>query len=107
MGSLHHESAIAHPPRALLWHTVVSVVVRVVIVCGANVVHVVYGTALHAAGLGLIAGEGDPKHVVRVGWEAGATDVLLVTGRVDGDRVLHRACRLLAVLLYHVQTTPS
>lgn len=35
---------------------------------------------------------GDPQNVVRVGWVAGATDVLLVTGRVDDDGVLRGAC---------------
>lgn len=71
--------------------TVVGVVIRVVVVCGADVVHVVDGAALHAAGLGLIAGESDPEDVVRIRGKTSATDVLLVTGRVDVDGVLHRA----------------
>jgi ribosomal protein L18E len=35
---------------------------------------------------------GDPQNVVRVNGEAGAADVLLVTGRVDDDGVLWGAC---------------
>lgn len=61
--------------------------------CMTNIVHLVDGAALHAAGLGLVASEGDPENVVRVGREASASDVLLVTGRVDGNRVLHSTCK--------------
>ena len=88
---------------------VVAVVVGVGVLGGADVVHLVGGTALHAAGLGLVAGElwrvshlqvqcdmrasyGDPQDVVRVNGVAGATDVLLLTGRVDDDGVLRGAC---------------
>lgn len=71
--------------------TVVSVVVRVIVIGWAHVVHVVHGTALHAARLGLVTGEGDPENAVRVGGETSATDVLLVTGRVDRNGLLHRA----------------
>ena len=63
-------------PRVLVLDVVV--VMRVV-VCRANVLHLVNGSALHAAGLRLFTGEGDPENVVRVGGVAGATDVLLVT----------------------------
>jgi hypothetical protein len=76
------------------------VVVAVRIVCGPDIVHLVGGSALHAARLGLLAGEGDPEDVVRVGGETGAAYVLLVAGRVDGDRVLWGACVPLAVRLY-------
>jgi len=71
---------------------VVVVAVAVRIICRANVVHLVGGSALHAARLGLLAGEGDPEHIVRVSREAGAAYVLLVTSRVDGDGVLWGAC---------------
>lgn len=64
--------------------------IRVVIIGGSNVVHVVNRTTLHAAALRLVAGEGDPQNVVRIGRVAGATDVLLVTGRVDSNGFLHR-----------------
>jgi hypothetical protein len=67
-------------------------VVVVAVVSGADVVHLVGRTALHAARLGLLAGEGDPENVVGVGRETGATNVLLVTGRVDDDGVLWGAC---------------
>lgn len=78
---------------------VVVMVVRVRIVCGADVVHLVGGTALHAAGLGLFTGKSDPEDVVRVDGEAGATDVLLVTSGVDDDGVLWGACVSLALAL--------
>jgi hypothetical protein len=68
---------------------VVVVAVAVAIVLGTDVLHLVDGSALHAAGLGLLARESDPENVVRVGREAGATGVLLLTGRVDDDGVLH------------------
>jgi hypothetical protein len=77
-----------------VWVLGVVVVIRVGVVCGANVVHLVDGAALHAARLGLLAGEGDPEDAVRVGGVAGATDVLLVAGSVDGDGFIHRACVL-------------
>jgi hypothetical protein len=67
-----------------------AVVVR--IVRGADVVHLVGGSALHAARLGLLAGEGDPENAVGVGGETGAADVLLVASRVDGDGILWGAC---------------
>jgi hypothetical protein len=58
----------------------------------ANVVHLVGRSALHAARLGLLAGERDPEDAVGVGGEAGAADVLLVAGRVDDNGVLWGAC---------------
>lgn len=39
----------------------------------------------------------DPEHVVRVSGAASATNVLLVTSRVDNDGVLEGACISLAV----------
>jgi hypothetical protein len=71
---------------------VVTVIVRVSILCRAYIVHLVHGTALHATRLRLLAGEGDPDNVVRVSGATSATNILLVAGRVDCDRVLHRAC---------------
>jgi hypothetical protein len=73
------------------------VVIRVGIICGSNVVHLVGRSALHAAGLGLLASKGDPEHAVRVGRVAGAANVLLVAGRVDGDGVLWGACARLVL----------
>ena len=67
------------------------VVVSVRVVGRANVVHLVGRTTLHAARLGLFAGEGDPENVVGVGREAGAAHVLLVASRVDNNGVLWRA----------------
>jgi hypothetical protein len=67
-------------------------VVAVRVVSRADVVHLVRGSALHAAGLGLLAGKSDPKNAVRVDRETGAADVLLVAGRVDNDGVLWSAC---------------
>jgi hypothetical protein len=58
----------------------------------ADIVHLVRGSALHAASLGLLARKRDPKDVVRVDRVAGATDVLLVAGGVDDDGVFWRAC---------------
>ena len=71
---------------------VVIVSVTVCIVRGSDVVHLVGRSALHAARLRLIAGEGDPEDAVGVGGETGAADVLLVASRVDGDGVLWGAC---------------
>lgn len=70
------------------------VVVSMVIVLGPDVVHLVRGSALHAASLWLLARERDPDHVVGVDREAGAADVLLVAGGVDDDGVFWRACFL-------------
>jgi hypothetical protein len=70
--------------------------VAVSVVCRTNVLHLVDGSTLHAARLGLLAGKSDPEHVVRVGGKTSATNVLLVTSGVDGDGVLHRACGLSA-----------
>jgi len=75
---------IGHVLGLGVWVLGVGVVIRVAVTVSillrTNVVHLVHGTALHAAGLGLIASESDPKNVVRVGREAGASNVLLVTG---------------------------
>jgi hypothetical protein len=75
-------------------HGVMAVVsvVSVRIVGRTDVVHLVGGSTLHAARLGLAAFKSDPENVVGVSWEAGAADVLLVTGRVDNDGVLWGAC---------------
>jgi hypothetical protein len=77
-------------------------VVVVAIVSGADVVHLVGGTTFHAARLGLLAGEGNPENVVGVGRETGATNVLLVAGRVDNDGVLWRACVALVTVTFHL-----
>ena len=78
----------------VLVQVVVVIVVAVSVVCRTNVLHLVDGSTLHAARLGLLAGKSDPEHVVRVGGKTSATNVLLVTSGVDGDGVLHRACGL-------------
>jgi hypothetical protein len=76
-----------------LWVQVDWVVVMTVwVVFRTNVVHLVRGSALHAARLGLLTGKSNPEHVVRIGREAGAADVLLVAGRVDNNGILWRAC---------------
>jgi hypothetical protein len=90
-------------PGVFVHGVVVVVIVRVV--CRANVLHLVHGSALHAARLGLLTGKGDPEDIVRIGGEAGATNVLLVTGRVDGDGVLHRAC--IPSALHHTTGSPN
>jgi hypothetical protein len=71
------------------------VVVSVRVIGWANVVHLVGGSTLHAARLGFLAGEGDPENAMGIDGEAGAADVLLVTGRVDDNGVLWGACTLL------------
>jgi hypothetical protein len=76
--------------------TGVVVVIVVGVVRRANVMHLVSGTTLHAARLGLIARECDPEDTVRVDGEAGAADVLLIAGRIDDDGVLWGACISLA-----------
>ena len=63
-------------------------VVRVRVLRWSDIVHLVGRSALHAARHGLLAGEGDPEDVVRVGGAARAADVLFVTGGVDDDGVL-------------------
>jgi hypothetical protein len=68
------------------------VVVAVAIVGRAHVVHLVGRTALHAARLRLITGQGDPENVVGVCRETSAADVLLISGRVDNNGVLWGAC---------------
>jgi hypothetical protein len=75
-------------------HGVMAVVsvISVRILGRADVVHLVGGTALHAARLGLVAVESDPENVVGVGGEAGTTNVLLVASRVDDDGVFWGAC---------------
>jgi hypothetical protein len=77
-------------------------VVVVAIVSRANVVHLVGRTALHAARLGLLAGERDPEYVVGVGRETSATNVLLVTSRVDDNRVFWGACVVLVIIRVHL-----
>lgn len=79
---------------------IVAVTVVVRIVRGADVVHLVGGSALHAARLRLLTAQSDPEDAVGVGRETGAADVLLVTGRVDGDGVLWRACIASDLSLY-------
>lgn len=74
------------------------VVVSVRVVGRAHVVHLVGRTTLHAARLGLFAGESDPENVVGVGREAGAAHVLLVASRVDNDGVLWGACNSSAMV---------
>jgi hypothetical protein len=71
------------------------VVVSVRVIGWANIVHLVGGSTLHAARLGLLASEGDPENAVGVDGKAGAADVLLVTGRVDDNGVLWGACTAL------------
>lgn len=73
-------------------------------VLGADVLHLVDGTALGAALDGAVAGGGEPDDNVRVGRVAGAAKVLLVTEGLDGDRVVERACVLLSVLLVQVMS---
>jgi hypothetical protein len=63
------------------------VVVTVRVICRANVVHLVGGSALHATRLGLLASKGDPEDTVRVDRETGAADVLLVASGVDNNGV--------------------
>jgi hypothetical protein len=71
---------------------VVVVIVRVWIVCGADVMHLVGRSALHAARLGLFASKSDPENVVGVGGETSAADVLFVASRVDNNGILWSAC---------------
>ena len=68
------------------------VAVSVVGLLRTDVVHLVDGAALGAALDRAVARHGQPVDDVRVGGAAGATDVLLVTGRVDDDGVLWGAC---------------
>lgn len=75
---------------------VVVVVMAMGILSRADVVHLVGGSALHAAGLGLIAGEGDPENAVGVDGVSGATNVLLVSSGVDDDGVFWGSCVPLA-----------
>lgn len=85
----------------------VVVVVVVVAVLGADVLHLVDGTALGATLDGAVAGGGEPDDNVRVGRVAGAAKVLLVTEGLDGDGVVKRACVLLAQLFAsHVGSGP-
>jgi len=75
----------------LLEGRVVVVVVMVVVVLGANVLHLVDAAALGATLDGAVAGHTQPCDTVGVGGESGAAGKLLVAGRLDHDRVLHRA----------------
>jgi hypothetical protein len=75
------------------------VVMTVWVIFRANVVHLVGGSALHAARLGLLTGKSDPENVVRIGGEAGATDVLLVASGVDNNGVLWGTCTYLVFCL--------
>jgi len=85
----------------------VVVVVVVVAVLGADVLHLVDGTALGATLDGAVAGGSEPDDNVRVGRVAGAAKVLLVTEGLDGDGVVERACVLLAQLFpSHVGSEP-
>ena len=85
----------------------VVVVVVVVAVLGADVLHLVDGTALGATLDGAVAGGGEPDDNVRVGRVAGAAKVLLVAEGLDGDGVVERACVLLAQLFpRHVGSEP-
>ena len=77
----------------------VAVVVSMRVVGGANVVHLVRRAAFHAARYGLLAAQGDPENVVRVGGAACAADVLLLAGGVDDDWVLEGACLKSATIL--------
>lgn len=70
---------------------VVPVVMRMGVFCWAYVVHLVRGAALHASRLRLITGESDPKNAVGVGRVTSASNILLVTGRVDNNGVLWSA----------------
>lgn len=72
-------------------HTVVVVVV-IVRVLGTNVIHLVDTTALGAALDGAVARAGEPDDVVGVGRVAGATEVLLVTVRLDNNGVVEGSC---------------
>lgn len=78
---------------------VVLAVVVVVAVLGADVLHLVDGTALGATLDGAVAGGGEPDDNVRVGRVAGAAKVLLVTEGLDGDGVVERAYVLLVLLV--------
>ena len=85
----------------------VVVVVVVVAVLGADVLHLVDGTALGATLDGAVAGGGEPDDNVRVGRVAGAANVLLVAEGLDGDGVVERSCVLLAQLFpSHVGSEP-
>lgn len=76
----------------------VVVVVVVVAVLGADVLHLVDGTALGATLDGAVAGGGEPDDNVRVGRVAGAAKVLLVAEGLDSDGVVERACVMLVQL---------
>jgi hypothetical protein len=82
------------------------VVVCMRVVCRADVVHLVRRTALHAASLRLLAGQGDPEHAVRARRKASASAVLLVTGRVNNDRVLRGTCTSISLYLCRTRTSP-
>lgn len=85
----------------------VVVVVVVVAVLGADVLHLVDGTALGATLDGAVAGGGEPDDNVRVGRVAGAANVLLIAEGLDGDGVVERSCVLLAQLFpSHVGSEP-
>jgi len=68
------------------------VTVGVVALLGTNVFHVVDGAALGAALDRAVARHGQPSDDVRVSRAAGATNVLLVTERANGNGLLHGAC---------------
>lgn len=68
------------------------VTVGVVALLGTNVFHVVDGAALRAALNRAVARHGQPSDDVRVSRAAGATNVLLVAERANGNGLLHGAC---------------
>ena len=85
---------VCHVLGPWVWVLVVPVVVvvPVAVLCRSNVVHLVRGSALHAARLGLLARERDPDDIVRISRASSAPHILLVARRVDHNRVLHGAC---------------
>lgn len=69
----------------------VIVTVAMAIIGRADILELVYGTALWATLDGSVAGNGQPDNDVGVSRAAGAANVLLVAVRLDSDRVLERA----------------
>jgi hypothetical protein len=98
------------------------VIMRMWVLCWANVVHLVGRAALRAAGNRLLTGKlpavshclsvvqveesyGNPKDVVRISWAAGAANILLIARRVDGDGVFQGAYNPSAAAPIHLVPT--
>lgn len=75
----------------------VAVVVSVAIILWADIFHLIVASALGAALSRAFAGSHQPDDNMRVCWATGAANVLLITERLDNNRVLERAFFILFV----------